>query len=155
MSMNLKIVSKICENCKKEFEIDSGDLDLYEKVGIELPTLCFFCRTKHLFAFWAFGKFRKGKSDLSGENLITVLPEKTRYPIYTLREWHSDKWDPMNFGREYDPNQSFFEQLKALQEKIPRPHQNGTKNADCDWSDDIWNSRNCYLCRSMKDCEYT
>ena len=126
---------------------------MYEKVGIELPTICFFCRVKQHLAFWPFGKFRKGKSDLSGESLITVLPEKSRYPIYILNEWHSDKWNAMDYGQEYNPDKSFFEQLQELQEKVPRPHQDGTKNTKCDWCDDVWSSKNCYLSRSLADCE--
>src|SRR3989344_6840475 len=153
MYMNTKTENKICEHCKTNFTISEEELSLYEKVGIELPTICFFCRIKLHFSFWAFGKFRKGKSDLSGESLITILPEKTRFPIYTLNEWYSDKWDPMVQGREYDPSKSFFEQMKGLQEKIARPHQNGSRNTKCDWSDDVWSSKNCYLSRSMVDCE--
>ncbi len=126
---------------------------MYEKVGIELPTLCFFCRLKTHLSFWMFGKFRKGKSDLSGKNLITVLPEKNRYPIYTLNEWHSDKWDAMDHETDYNPDLPFFKQLQDLQRKIPHPHQNGIKNKGCDWCDDVWNSKNCYLARSMEDCE--
>ncbi len=148
-----KELSKICTDCKEEFIINSGDLDLYKKVGLELPTSCFLCRIKHLFSFWTFGKFRKGKSDLSGESLITVLPKKSRYPIYKLSEWHSDKWDAMDYGADYDPKKLFFEQFKNLQEKVPRPHQNGTKNTGCDWSEDVWSSKNCYLSRSMLNCE--
>ncbi|MFA5095135.1 MAG: hypothetical protein WC447_00525 [Candidatus Paceibacterota bacterium] len=145
--------NKICEHCKKEFTISDGELSLYEKVGIELPRLCNFCRIKIHLSFWMFGKFRKGKSDLSGENLITVLPEKNRYPIYTLTEWYSDKWDAMDYGQDYDEKRPFFEQLQELQEKVPHPHQNGSKNTNCDWCDDVWNSKNCYLSRSMEECE--
>jgi hypothetical protein len=126
---------------------------MYGKVGIELPTLCFFCRVKLHLAFWPFGKFRKGKSDLSGENLITILPEKSRYPIYSLHEWHSDKWNALDYGVEYDPEVPFFTQLQNLQEKVPRPHQSGANNTKCYWCDDVWNSKNCYLSRSMEECE--
>ena len=149
----MKQEEKICEHCKLNFSISEGELTLYRKVGIELPTLCNFCRIKLHLSFWMFGKFRKGKSDLSGENLITVLPEKNRYPIYTLTEWHSDKWDAMDYGIEYDETQPFLKQLQDLQEKVPHPHQNGIKNTKCDWCDDVWNSKNCYLSRSMEECE--
>ena len=142
-----------CEHCGKEFSITEEELKMYQKVEIELPTICFFCRIKLHLSFWMFGKFRKGKSDLSGDSLITVLPENSRYPIYTLTEWHSDKWDAMDFGQDYDPNKSFFKQLQNLQERVPHPHQNGIKNTGCDWCDDVWNCKNCYLARSMVDCE--
>lgn len=145
--------NRICEHCEKDFSITEDEFSLYTKVGIELPTLCFFCRVKLHLSFWMFGKFRKGVSDLSGESLITVLPEKSRYPIYTLHEWYSDKWDAMDYGMDYDPNVPFFKQLQDLQEKVPHPHQNGTKNTNCDWCDDVWNSKNCYLSRSMEECE--
>ncbi len=147
--------TKICQNCKNEFEIISEDFILYEKIGLQAPKVCFECRSKNYFAFWPFGKFRKSKSDLSGDGLITVLPNNPRYPIYKSEEWWSDKWDPIDSGQEYDPSRSFFEQLKELQEKIPRPHQTGESSINCDWCDDIWDSKNCYLSRSLSRCENT
>ncbi|MEI8175209.1 MAG: hypothetical protein WCG28_04640, partial [bacterium] len=145
--------ARVCEHCGQNFSIIEEELVLYKKVDIELPRICFFCRVKQHLSFWMFGKFRKGKSDLSGDSLITVLPEKARYPIYPLSEWHSDKWDAMDFGMDYDESQSFFKQLQDLQEKVPHPHQNGANNTKCDWCDDVWNSKNCYLSRSMEECE--
>src|SRR3989338_2072962 len=157
----MKQENKICEHCGQNFTISEDELSLYKKVGIELPTLCFFCRAKLHFSFWMFGKFRKGKSDLSGESLITVLPEKNRYPIYTLHEWHSDKWNALDYGADYNPDIPFFKQLQDLQEKVPKPHQNGTKNTKCDWCDDVCNSKNSrdcidsyflYDCRNCQNC---
>jgi len=108
---------------------------------------------KQYFIFSIFGKFRKGVSDLSGESLITVLPNKPRFPIYHSHEWWGDSWDSMSYGQDYDPGRSFFDQLKELQEKVPRPHQIGQNNLNCDWCDDAWNCKNCYLSRSMDKCE--
>ncbi len=154
MFMNTKsLENRICEHCKQNFTISDEEFALYKKVEIELPVICFFCRIKNHLSFWMFGKFRKGKSDLSGENLITILPEKNRYPIYTFSEWNSDKWEALDYGMDYDSNRSFFAQLEELQEKIPHPHQDGSKNIGCDYCDDVWSSKNCYLSRSMKDCE--
>jgi hypothetical protein len=104
-------------------------------------------------AFWPFGKFRVGQSDLSGKKLITILPDNARYPIYTSKEWWSDVWGATEYAQEYDPSRSFFEQWKELQEKVPRPHQQGAQNTDCDWCDDAWSSKNCYLSRSLKNAE--
>ncbi|MEX2052502.1 MAG: hypothetical protein WD991_02300 [Candidatus Paceibacterota bacterium] len=151
--MNTKTENKICVNCEKQFEINSGDLDLYQKVGLEIPEQCFFCRMKQYLAFSIFGKFRKGASSLSGESLITVLPERKTYPIYTSHEWWSDAWDPMAFGQEYDSERPFFDQLKELQGKIPRPHQAGKNNVNCDWCEDVWDSKNCYLSRALAKCD--
>lgn len=144
---------KNCQNCGKEFEITSIELNQYNKINLVIPDKCVNCRWKHLFAFWPFGKFRQGKSDLSGDSLITMLPEQPRYPIFTSHEWFSDAWDAMDYGQDYDPNRPFFEQLKELQEKVPRPHQQGAQSTECDWCDDAWESKNCYLSRSILRCE--
>lgn len=144
---------KECLYCKANFEISSIEKDLYSKVDISEPDLCVYCRWKQHMAFWPFGKFRIGKSDLSGEKLITVLPENPRYPIYTSKEWWSDAWDPMEYGQDYDSSRSFFDQLKELQEKVPRPHQQGAQSIGCDWCDDTWESKNCYLSRSVFGAE--
>ncbi len=146
-------LNKVCSDCKSEFKIDSGDLILYEKVGLKIPEQCFECRLKQYAAFWPFGKFRKGTSDLSNESLITILPNQARYPIYKSHEWHGDAWEASNFSQDYDPSRPFFDQLKELQEKVPRPHQVGKDNVKCDWSDDVWHSKNCYLTRSVFKCE--
>ncbi len=145
--------TRMCEHCNKDFTITDGELAMYEKINLEIPPTCFSCSVAQKFAFWPLGKFRKGKSDLSGESFITILPEPARYPIYAYHEWYSDAWDPMLFGQTYDPARSFFDQWKELQEKVPRPHQVGERSVGCDWCDDVWDSKNCYLCRSITHCE--
>ena len=142
-----------CEHCQKEFPITDLDKSLSDKIDLELSTVCSKCLLKQHLSFWLFGKFRKGKSDLSGEGFITVLPENSRYPIYSFKEWNSDAWDAMGYGIDYKYDEFFFKQLKSLQEKVPHPHQNGSNNTLCDYCDDVWNSKNCYLARSMEECE--
>lgn len=83
-------MKKNCTHCQKEFEISKEEINTYSKVDIVLPTICFRCRIAQHFAFWPFGKFRIGTSELSGEQIITTHPEKPRFPIYTSKEWHSD-----------------------------------------------------------------
>jgi hypothetical protein len=151
--MSTKQLSKICTDCKQEFIIDEGDLTLYEKVGLKVPHQCFQCRSRHSMSFAIFGKFRKGVSDLSDESFITVSPLHPRHPIYTAHEWYSDAWDATSFGQVYDSSRSFFEQFKELQEKIPRPHQEGKNNVNCDWCSDVWDSKHSSLSRHIVKCE--
>jgi len=146
-------MNKTCSYCNTVFEITDKEKVMYEKIDLVIPDICVQCRWKQHMAFWPFGKFRTGTSDLSGERLITVLPENARYPIYTSKEWWGDDWDAMDYGQDYDSSRSFFDQLKELQEKVPRPHQQGAQNVDCDWCDDPWESKNCYLSRSILRAE--
>lgn len=142
-----------CVDCKKEYQFSPEELEKYKAVDIPPSVRCFDCRMMHYFSFWLFGKFRKGMSDLSGKSMITMLPENARYPIYLRDEWWSDVWDPMDYGQNYDSNRTLFEQLKELQEKVPRPHRAGELSVNCDWSDDAWSSKDCYLTRSVLRCE--
>ena len=145
--------TKNCKNCGIDFVITDREFSQYTKINLVVPDICVDCRWKQHMAFWQFGKFRTGVSSLSGERLITVLPANARYPIYTSKEWWGDAWDAMSFGQDYDSSRPFIDQLKELQEKVPRPHQQGAQNKDCDWCDDAWESKNCYLSRSVAKCE--
>ncbi len=139
--------TKICQRCKKEFTIEPQDFAFYEKMKVEPPKICYECRIKQRLAFWPFGKFQKRKCDLTGENIISLFPAQARFPVYKASNWFSDNWTPPFL--EIDFSKNFFEQLKELQEKTPRSHQLGVENTDCDYCDDVWWSKNCYLCRSL------
>ncbi|OGZ76123.1 MAG: hypothetical protein A2205_03680 [Candidatus Staskawiczbacteria bacterium RIFOXYA1_FULL_37_15] len=117
-------------------------------MDLPMPTMCPSCRFKYLLAFWVFGRFRIGKSALSGKTIITVLPESVPFPIYERNEFVSDAWDPLTYGKDYDASRLFIDQLVELQSKVPHPHQVGTKNTNCDWADDLWESKDAHLTRS-------
>jgi hypothetical protein len=51
-------MEKICEHCGTKFVIIDDELSMYEKVGIELPTICFFCRIKLHLSFWLLGRYK-------------------------------------------------------------------------------------------------
>ncbi len=149
--MNMQI--KKCIDCSVKFEILSEDMVMYQSMNVPTPEKCPVCRWKHMLAFWRFGRFRKAKSDLSGESIITITPEHNVSPIYSKKEWSSDTWDPMSYGLQYNLSRSFFDQYKELQAKVPIPHQTSVSNVNSDWSDDVWYCKNAYLCRSVLECE--
>ncbi len=134
--------------------VEQADLDMYGQHDLPSPLQCVNCRLRHLFSFWVFGKFRKTVSALSGKSLITVVSDTVKFPLYDREEFISDAWDPLQYGQTYDPNKPFFEQFRELMNKVPHPHQLGTNNTNCQWADDVWSSRECYLCRSLVDCEF-
>lgn len=145
--------TKICQSCKQNFTIELDDFAYYERLDIPPSDLCPYCRWKNLLAFWIFGRFRIAKSALSGKNIITVFPESVKFPLYDHKEWISDSWDPLLYGQDYKADKPFFEQFAELQASVPHPHSSGLNNFNCDWSDDVWNCKNCYLSRSMEGCE--
>jgi hypothetical protein len=140
--------TKNCEKCNQDFTIEADDFEFYEKMDLPAPEMCPVCRWKNLLAFWVFGRFRITKSALSGKTIITVFPESVPFPIYDRAEFVSDAWDPLTYGKDYDPSRSFIEQFVELQSVVPHPHQTGIKNLNSDWTDDMWESKDVYLSRS-------
>ena len=39
----MKVETKICQNCKKDFIIEPEDFNFYEKIKVPLPTFCADC----------------------------------------------------------------------------------------------------------------
>jgi len=73
---------------------------------------------------------------------------------YCLSCWWSEKWDPLSYGRDYDPNQSFFEQLHKLEMTVPYAcTTNDTVLENCDYTHQTGHSKNCYLVFHTSLCE--
>lgn len=143
--------TKQCQNCKSEFIIEPADFEFYEKMKVAPPKYCFYCRTQKRLAFWPFGKFNKRVCDLSKEKIISIFSSSSNFPVYKTNHWNSDKWEAPSM--EYDETRPFFDQFYELFIKAPKPHQFGINNIECDYCDDVWDSKNCYLCRSLANCE--
>lgn len=145
--------TKTCQNCGDKFTFGEECASAYEYFDLPSSPICYICRWKQLLSFWVFGKFRKTSSALSGRSIITTFSERVKFPIYSREEWNSDAWDTLSYGQEYDSSRSFLEQVAELQAKVPHPHQTGTTNVRCDWSDDVWECKDCYLSKSLLRCE--
>jgi len=117
-----------CQNCKTEFKIVDEDRAFYKKMDVPEPTFCPDCRMQRRFAFRNERALYKRKCDLCKKDVIGVYRENTSFPVYCSDCWHSDKWDVSQFYLGVDFSRPFFEQLKELQIKVPRPHSNNARN---------------------------
>lgn len=98
---------------------------------------------------------------------------ETKAVVYDTKYWWGDNWDAMEYGRDFIFFRSFFEQFKELQRVVPRQTLY-TKNVEnCDYTNHIENTKNCYLsvdiaksedvyygkylinCKDMVDCYQT
>ncbi|MFH1855439.1 MAG: hypothetical protein ABH810_03505 [bacterium] len=178
--------NKICKKCEKQYEVTDDDLDFYKQMSptfdgkvfkIPAPTLCPDCRRQRRFAWRNITKIYKRKCDLTEKEIISGYAPNSKYKVYETSEWWSDKWDPMEYGQEYDPSRSFFEQLKDLDLKVPKMHavvvdnenspftnnvtravnsyliQNATNNENCMFGQGLWNNKDCVDCLRIYDCE--
>lgn len=111
---------KNCQNCKKDFTVESDDFNFYEKIKIPLPTFCPDCRFQRRLMFRNNRVFYKRECTLCKKSLLAIYHKEKPYTVYCHDCWLSDKWDPMTYGREYDFSIPFFNQFRSLQSKVPR-----------------------------------
>jgi len=87
---------------------------------LPIPSLCFECRLQRKLAFRNEYTFYKRKCNASWENIISIYSPNKDYVIYKYDFWLSDKWNPLEYGMEYNEKKDFFEQLDILLHKVPR-----------------------------------
>ncbi len=149
--------TKQCQNCKSKFVIEPEDFEFYKKIDVPEPTFCPDCRMQRRMVHWNLLELYKRKCDFSGKEIISIYHPDSPYKVYDQKIWWSDKWDPMEYGREYDFSKSFFEQFKELRLAIPRPHNYNKSSVNCDYCAGAYNCKDCYLCtgNNSENCAYS
>lgn len=153
---------KKCLHCGVEFEITSQDLAFYDKMapivaGKKMPSpvsrLCPACRDQRRLAIRNERNLYRRKSDMSGEAIISSISSDKPYKVFSKDEWWSDKWDAMEYGRDFDFSRPFFEQFNELFMQVPRMNLNIWQSENCDFCNYIDFSKDCYLVSGGSKCE--
>jgi hypothetical protein len=153
--MEYKSETKICQNCKKDFVIESEDFNFYEKIKIPSPTFCPECRLiRRLMWRNEHSLFRRpnaeeGKKDL----IISVYHPDAQIKTYEKEMWWSDRWDSTNYGRDYDFSRPFFEQFKELVEEVPHIALSDSKSINSRFCNITVEMKNYYLVTAAWACE--
>lgn len=123
--------TRICQNCKSSFQIDALDFEFYKKMKVPsfakgsgmampAPTWCPECRLRRRMVFKNIRTFYKRKCDLCSKEIISVYPSGVSFPVFCQACWWSDKWNALDYGKEYDFSKTFFEQHKELFSRVPK-----------------------------------
>ena len=159
--------TKNCKQCNAEFVTSDDDIGFLAKISPDLdgkkylidgPKLCRDCRQIRRLIWRNERALYKRKSDKSGSEIISIYsPDKTNYIIYSIDEYQADDWDAIEYGTDYDLNQSFFEQFEKLTHKVPRKSSNSIRNENSEFCNQTWQSKNSYLCFNVgyaENCYY-
>src|SRR3972149_9400219 len=120
--------TKNCKNCNTLFEVTDDDLVFLNKVSpvfhgekfqIPSPTHCPDCRQQRRLAQCNEQFLYPGKCNLCNKVLVTEHPPHTHQPIYCRECFYSDKWDARTYGKDFDFNRPFFEQIYELRRTLP------------------------------------
>jgi hypothetical protein len=144
----MKPETKICQNCKKDFIIESEDFNFYEKIKVPSPTWCPECRLKRRLSWDGYQILYKRKCDFTGEEVITTHHKDSPYKVYRQDIWWSDKWDPTEYGKDIDLATPFLEQFAKLMRDVPLPalyteHSSMIRSDYCNAASEC---KDCYLC---------
>ncbi|MCA9356224.1 hypothetical protein KC852_01755, partial [Candidatus Nomurabacteria bacterium] len=152
-----KIENKICQNCKKEFTIESDDFNFYEKIKVPPPTFCPECRMIRRMVWRNEHNLFKKKDIRTGDLVFSSFHEESEVKIYSNDYWWSDKWDSCDYGFDYDFSKPFFEQLHRLFKEVPLPARVNLRDVNSPYSNNASDLKNCYLCFNCitgEDCLY-
>jgi hypothetical protein len=143
--MNNLNKTKLCQNCKKDFIIESDDFGFYDKMKVPPPTFCSTCRMQRRFTYRNERMLYKRKSDYSGEEIFTMFSPESGIKIYEKYIWVSDKWDPLDYGVDYDFSKPFFVQFFELLKKVPLKALSVVNGVNSPYVNNITDPKNCYL----------
>ena len=135
-----------CQNCKQNLVIEPEDFAFYEKMKVPPPTWCPECRLKRRMVWRNERNLYRVKDAASGQEVFSGIQPQSGLTVYEHDYWWSDKWDPMDYGRDYDFSRPFFEQLKELAYETPWPARNIQNLVNSDYSNNAGDLKNCYLC---------
>ena len=139
--------SKKCQNCNNEFVIEPDDFVFYEKIKVPAPTFCPECRMQRRLLFRNERTLYKRPCGLCGKDVVSLFHKDSPQTVYCQQCWWSDKWNPLDYGKEYDFSRPFFEQFRELMYKVPVPVVTTfyTTLLNSDYNNQVSNLKNCYL----------
>jgi len=149
--------NKICRKCKNEFTIDQNDWNFYERMKVPTPENCPTCRQQQRMLFRNFKTLYKRPSSKSGEMIISMYNSDVPFPVWSISEWWADDWGAETYAMNLDFSQPFIRQVGELANKVPRFSIMNTKSENCEYSNMVLASKNCYLnfgCTYNENCDY-
>jgi hypothetical protein len=134
-----------CQNCKKDFTIESDDFGFYEKMGVVPPDMCPDCRAQLRLSFRNEKSFYKRKCDKCQKDVVSMYSPNKVCPVWCYDCWFADDWDPKDFALEYDSSKSMFTQWKELFDVVPKPALMSVQSVNSEYSNFAGGNKDCYM----------
>ena len=151
-----------CKQCTTGFDVTEQDQQFLEKISpiiggqkylIPEPTFCPDCRQQRRLAFRNERYMHKRKCDFSSEEIISMYPSNSPFKVYKPEIWWSDKWNALEYGRDFDFSRPFFEQFRELQLDVPRVALVNKQSENSQYTNHSGKNKNCYLSSVIFECE--
>ena len=143
--MKYKSQNVVCQNCKVSFIIDPEDFNFYEKIKVPPPTFCPECRyIRRLLDRNEYNLYKR-KCDATGKDIISIYRSDAPFPVYNQEYWKSDKFDGMEYGRNFDFDRSFFEQYEKLRRVVPHLAIVNSNSVNSEYTNQSQDNKDCYM----------
>lgn len=156
-------MKKSCRQCRNIFKIFDEDRPFLESVApvfegkkyeIPTPEICPDCRQQRRLAFCNERNLYPGVCSMCNKRILTEHPPDVNQPFYCRECFVSDKYDPRDYGRDFDFSRTFFEQFYELMRSVPMMALNTSGTIqNCDYVHYTGQSKNCYLIAHADFCE--
>jgi len=148
--------NKSCRKCNDKYVVTDQEINFLKKLDLPEPTICPVCRARKRWSLRNQSNLYKRKCDFTGKEMVSLYASDSPHKVFAEDVWWSDKWDPLDYGKDFDFDRPFFEQLRELQLDVPRRgmHQDGT-NENCEYITFGMGNKNCYLAFACFNCENT
>jgi hypothetical protein len=115
------------------------------------------CRHQRRLAFRNERKLYQRKCDLTGQSILSIYSSDSPYKVYEREAWWSDRWNALDYGRDFDFSKTLSQQLKELYEVVPHVNLYNTNIENSQYTNYALNQKNCYLifgAGNNEDCMY-
>lgn len=140
--------TKTCQNCKSDFVIEPEDFVFYEKIKVPAPTFCPECRRMRRLSWRNDTSLYSRECSICEKKFISIYAPNSGFKVLCPKCFHSDKWDPYDYGMEYDNSKPFLDQWYELFKKIPKlgiVNDNDISSTNCLYTNDFAYGKNCAM----------
>jgi hypothetical protein len=142
--------TRVCQNCKTDFVIESDDFSFYEKMKVPPPTFCPECRFVRRMTWRNERSLYKRKCDMCKKNIISMYDNDVSFPVFCPECYKSDNWEAGEYNLDYNFSEPFFTQWKKLFNKVPKVSLGQTRECpNSEYANFIAYSKNTYMAFSI------
>jgi hypothetical protein len=158
--MEHKNENRVCQNCKNDFTIEPDDFSFYDKIKVPPPTFCPECRMIRRMIWRNVRNLYRTNCSIEGhgEKILSVYSSDKPLKVSDKEYWWSDKFNALDYGKDYDFSKPFFIQFIDLLKQVPLPNVGGINMINSDYTNMTIDSKNCYLVFSAnrnENCYYS
>lgn len=145
--------TKVCKNCEQNFSLNDEDFEFLKKFEVPAPSHCPDCRSQRRYSFRCDRNFYRRNCDMCKKPIVSIISTDKPLKVFCNDCYMSDKYDPLEYGADFDFSRSFFEQFAEMRARVPRISIYNTQNENSDFTGHGSRNKNCYITTSLVDCE--